>query len=282
MTRASMTDTATPLAAEQLDLYLERIGLARPAKTDFEALAAIHRAHLLSFTWEAVDAFMGWPSSTDPQDAFAKMVEGRRGGWCYEMNGLLGAALAALGFRVTRLCGAVNRETLGDGVIGNHLTLRVDLDRPYLAEVGVADAIIEPVPMTVGSFRQRRFDFAIVESGDGWLRFRNHPLGLARSFDFQPERRDEAAIAAAHRWLTRDPRSPFTGALALFRHTSNGYAALKNDRLRRITPDRVHERQIISESQFADVLQFMFDIELPRPDLVWEKVRACLGRSEAA
>ena len=53
------------------------------------------------------------------------------------------SALDALGFRVTRLCGGVDREKLGDVAIGNHLTLRVDLDhRSYLAEVGVADAII--------------------------------------------------------------------------------------------------------------------------------------------
>ncbi|MFD2143902.1 arylamine N-acetyltransferase [Ancylobacter oerskovii] len=55
---------------------------------------------------------MGWPSSIAPASAFAKMVEGRRGGWCYEMNGLFGAALAALGFRVTRLCGGVDRRSL--------------------------------------------------------------------------------------------------------------------------------------------------------------------------
>ncbi len=282
MTHIAIGEQTAPLTAAQLGAYLARIGLPQPAAADLETLAAVHRAHLMSFTWEALDAFMGWPSSLRPQDAFAKMVEGGRGGWCYEMNGLLGAALAVLGFRVTRLCGAVNRETLGDVAIGNHLTLQVDLDRPYLAEVGVADAIIEPVPMTIGPISQRGFDFSIGAAEDGWLRFGNHPLGLARSFDFRPAHSDEASIAAAHLWLTQDPASPFTGALAFFRHTPDGYVTLHNDRLRRVTPVHVSEQRIGSADQFADTLRTLFALEIPRHREVWEKVMATAARSEAA
>src|SRR5690606_32852015 len=121
------------LTADQLEAYLARIGVSRPARPDLAALVTVHRAHVMAFAWEAIDTFMGLPSSLRPSDAFAKMVEGGRGGWCFEMNGLLGAALAALGFRVTRLAGGADREKFGDRAIGNHLTLRVDLDRPYLA-----------------------------------------------------------------------------------------------------------------------------------------------------
>lgn len=271
-----------PLTPRQLDAYLARIGLPRPTKSDFKTLAAIHRAHLLSFTWEALDAYMGWPSSIRPQDAFLKMVEKKRGGWCYEMNGLLGAALATLGFQVTRLCGGVNREMLGDIAIGNHLTLRVDLDQPYLAEVGVADAIFEPVPIRVGPIRQRGFDFSIIATEDGWLRFQNQPLGLARSFDFQPTRRDEAAMAAAHYWLSESPSSPFTGTLALFRHTPEGYVVLQNDRLRHIAHGTSVEERITSAGQFADVLAATFDIDVPWPEEVWDKILATVEQSRAA
>lgn len=266
----------------QLDLYLKRIGQERPQNLDFAALAAIHKAHLMSFTWEGLDAFMGWPSSNDPQRIFDKMVSGRRGGWCYEMNGLLGAALAGLGFRVTRLCGGVNRAKLGDLAIGNHLTLRVDLDRSYLAEVGVADAIIEPVPLAVGPVSQRGFDFSIMPTVDGWLRFYNHAFGLAPSFDFRPDHQDEAALAASQAWLMRDPASPFTGALAIVRHTAEGYVGLQNNRLRRVTPAGVSEQTIESMGAFADVLTDVFQLDVPRHGRVWERVQAALDRDEAA
>jgi len=269
------------LTAGQLDAYLARIRVDRPVSLDLHSLSKLHRAHLMTFTWEALDAFMGWPSSITPASAFAKMVEGRRGGWCYEMNGLFGAALDALGFRVTRLCGAVDREKLGDIAIGNHLTLRVDLDRAYLAEVGVADAIVEPVPLAVGPISQRRFDFSITPTEDGWLRFNNHVDGIARSFDFRADHSDEAAMAATHGWLMQDPGSPFTNALAVLRHTADGYVALQNDCLRTVTPGSVREQPITSAHHLADTFETVFDLDVPRPGKVWDRIQA-IGRDKAA
>jgi N-hydroxyarylamine O-acetyltransferase len=281
MTHVPSNQNGMTLTARQLDAYLTRIGVDQPISLDLPSLSKLHRAHLMTFTWEALDAFMGWPSSVAPASAFAKMVEGRRGGWCYEMNGLFGAALDALGFRVARLCGGVDREKLGDIAIGNHLTLRVDLDRPYLAEVGVADAIIEPVPLAVGPISQRGFDFSIVPTQDGWLRFNNHTHGIARSFDFRADHGDEAAMAATHRWLTQDPGSPFTHALAVLRHTADGYVALQNDRLRSVTADGIREQRITSAHHLADTFETVFDLDIPQHDHVWDKIQA-IGRDKAA
>ena len=281
MTHVSSSESGMTLTSGQLDAYLARIGIDRPVSLDAESLSRLHRAHLMAFTWEALDAFMGWPSSVAPTAAFAKMVEGRRGGWCYEMNGLLGAALAALGFRVTRLCGGVDRAKMGDLAIGNHLTLRVDLDRPYLAEVGLADAIVEPVPLEVGPISQRGFDFSIMPADGGWLRFHNHAHGLAPSFDFRPDHSDEAAIAATFGWLTQDPGSPFTNALAILRHTADGYTALQNDCLRRVTAAGISEQRITSPDHLADTLETTFDIDVPQSGRVWEKIQAA-GRGKAA
>jgi N-hydroxyarylamine O-acetyltransferase len=269
------------LTAEQLDAYLARIGVDRPLSLDLQSLSKLHRAHLMTFTWEALDAFMEWPASITPASAFTKMVHGKRGGWCYEMNGLFGAALAALDFRVTRLCGGVDRERLGDIAIGNHLTLRVDLDRPYLAEVGVADAIVEPVPFRVGPISQRGFDFSIVPAEGGWLRFNNHVRGVAKSFDVRPDHSDEAAMAAMHDWLMQDAGSPFTNALAILRHTADGYVALQNDCLRRVTAKSLSEQRITSADHLADTFETVFDLDVPRPGRVWEKLQA-IGRDKAA
>ncbi len=269
------------LTTAQLDAYLARIGVERPVSHDIQSLSKLHRAHLMTFTWEALDAFMGWPSSIAPASAFAKMVEGRRGGWCYEMNGLFGAALAALGFQVTRLCGGVDREKLGDIAIGNHLTLRVDFERPYLAEVGVADAIVEPVPLDSGPISQRGFDFSIEHVEGGWLRFNNHARGIARSFDFRPDHCDEAAMVATHEWLMQDSGSPFTNALAILRHTMNGYVALQNDCLRRVTATSISEQRITSADHLADTFEFIFGLDVPQPGDVWERIQA-IGHDKAA
>ncbi|WP_429806532.1 arylamine N-acetyltransferase family protein [Ensifer sp. B1-9] len=281
MTHAPSKVDQTILTAPQLETYLARIGMEPPVCLDIRSLSQLHRAHLMAFTWEALDAFMGWPSAITPAAAFSKMVKGRRGGWCYEMNGLFGAALAALGFRVIRLCGGVDREKLGDIAIGNHLTLRVDLDRPYLAEVGVADAIIEPVPLAVGPISQRGFDFSIMPADGGWLRFNNHVRGIAKSFDFRPDHSDEAAMAATHGWLMQDPGSPFTNALAVLRQTTDGYVALQNDCLRRVTANSLSEQRITSADHLADTFETVFDLDIPQSGRVWERLEA-IGRDKAA
>jgi N-hydroxyarylamine O-acetyltransferase len=81
-------------------------------------------------------------------------VTRRRGGWCYEMNGLMDWALREIGFKVTRMAGGVMRASVGDGVVGNHLVLKVDLDRPYLADVGFGDGLVEPIPIEPGRTKQ--------------------------------------------------------------------------------------------------------------------------------
>lgn len=269
------------LTARQLDAYLARIGCDRSISLDIAGLTRLHRAHLMTFTWEALDAFMGWPSAITPTAAFEKMVDGRRGGWCYEMNGLFGAALDALGFQVTRLCGCVDRAKLGDGAIGNHLTLLVDLDRPYWAEVGVGDAIVEPALLALGAIHQRGFDFSIEPTDDGWMRFNNHKRGVARTIDFRRDYRDESAMAATQGWLMRDPGSPFTNALAMMRHVGDGYVCLQNDCLRSVTAAGVSEQRISSASHLADMFETVFRIDISSPALVWEKIQA-ITRPKAA
>lgn len=281
MTRISSSESGTALTSGQLDAYLARIGVDRPVSLDAGSLSKLHRAHLTAFTWEALDAFMGWPSSIAPSAAFVKMVEGKRGGWCYEMNGLFAAALLALGFRVTRLCGAVDREIMGDLVIGNHLVLRVDLDRPYLADVGLGDGIVEPVPLAAGPISQRGFEFSILSTDDGWLRFKNHARGMAHSFDFRPDYADEAKMAATLGWLTQDPGSPFTNALAVILHNEDGYVALKNDCLRRVTAGGISEQRITSADHLADTFKTVFNLDVPKPGSVWEKIQT-VCRDEAA
>lgn len=281
MTPAPSNENDMTLTADQLDAYLARVGIDRPIAPDLHSLTKLQRAHLTGFTWEALDAFMGWPSSIAPADIFTKMVEGRRGGWCFEMNGLFGAALNALGFRVTRLCGCVDRPKLGDVAVGNHLTLRIDLDSPYLAEVGAADALIEPVPLAAGPISQRGFAFAMEPMEDGWLRFHNHVHGIARTIDFKPDHSDEAAMAAMKDWLMRDPASPFTNALAVFRHTADGYVGLQNDCLRRVTATGIREQRITSADHLADIFETVFDLDVPQIDRVWEKVVA-IARGRAA
>ena len=93
-----------------LQLYLDRIGFAGASRPDLATLRAIHRGHSLSISYENLDVQLGRPLTTSPAEAFEKIVRRGRGGWCYEMNGLLAAVLEEIGFKVTRLAGGVGRR----------------------------------------------------------------------------------------------------------------------------------------------------------------------------
>ena len=108
-----------------IDAYLARIDLSWPLPPTLETLTVVHRAHLRAIPYENLDVQLGRPVTIERPAIFEKIVSRHRGGWCYEMNGLLGWALGELGFRVTRVAGAVMREAMVDAFIGNHLVLKV-------------------------------------------------------------------------------------------------------------------------------------------------------------
>ncbi len=142
------------LSAPQLDRYCARIGYAGPRDATLTTLRALHRAHLLAIPYENLDIHLGLPLTLDREAMFTKLVDERRGGWCYEMNGVFGRVLETLGFSVRYLSGAVGRAERGWRAQGNHLVLLVTLDRPWIADVGFGDGFLTPLPLEVGHFRQ--------------------------------------------------------------------------------------------------------------------------------
>ena len=123
----------------RLTEYLERIGIEGPVKPDLATLTAIHAAHVDAIPFEALDPFLGRPVNLDLVDLQEKILRNRRGGYCFEQNTLLKAALEAIGFSVTGLAGRVRWMAPPDSPLGprTHLLLRIELpEGPYLADVG--------------------------------------------------------------------------------------------------------------------------------------------------
>jgi len=125
--------------------YLRRIQYSGSIKPTPETLRTIHRAHLETVPFENLDISLGRAIVLD-QDRFVhKIVEENRGGFCYELNGAFAALLGEMGFRVTLLSA---RAALKDGSPGpefDHLALRVDLNDPWLVDVGLGECFLEPL-----------------------------------------------------------------------------------------------------------------------------------------
>lgn len=260
----------------QLSAYLDRIGYSGPVRADLATLKGLHRAHLLAISYENLDVQLGRRVTTDPADAYDKIVRRRRGGWCYEMNGLFGWALDQIGFPVMRMAGAANRELLGDLLIGNHLVLLVDLgaEGRWIADVGFGDGSIDPFPLAEWEQTIEGFPFRLSKLDEHWWRFRNHPHGGAKSFDFQVEAADPALLAGRCDWLQYSPESGFVQNLVAQRFKDGKILQLRGRVLRALTPSTVESRTLDSADELVAALNQDFDLDVPQVADLWPKVVA--------
>jgi N-hydroxyarylamine O-acetyltransferase len=255
-----------------LAAYFERIGYAGAVRPDLATLRELHRRHLLAIPYENLDVQLGRPVTTDRDAAFEKLVNRRRGGWCYEMNGVFSAVLEAVGFSVTRMAGAAMREARGDSAVGNHLVLLVDLGGPWIADVGFGDGSLDPFPLREGAFTAAGYDFRVERLDGRWWRVHNHEFGGARSFDFAVEPADPALLAARCEWLQTAPDSNFVLNAVAQRYTESEILQLLGRTLRRIRPGAKTERLIASAEEFVDVLAGDFGLDLPEAAALWPRI----------
>lgn len=183
--------------------YLDRIGAARTA-----TLAELHRAHLSTVPFENLGIHLGEPVSLEPDDLFDKVVRRRRGGFCYELNGLFALLLEELGHTVERVAARVYRKTwLGPPF--DHLALVVD--GSWLVDVGFGQFSDRPLALAergdqlsvCGRFRladTENGDLELLRDGEPQYRLERRPRELS---DFVPacwwqQTWPESTFRAAH------------------------------------------------------------------------------------
>jgi len=207
-----------PLGADlrpaEVAAYLQRLGLARPERPSLPFLTRLQRRHLLRVPFENLDIFWGRPIPLDVNQAWSKVVELRRGGFCYELNALFASALSAMGFQVSLLSARVWRKherTWGPEY--DHLTLGVTLDQTYLVDVGFGDAFRAPMPLStvVQSDVSGKYRLVQAEKADELVlehAVRDHWRAL---FRVSREPRLLQSFAGMNAWHQTSEASPFTG-----------------------------------------------------------------------
>jgi N-hydroxyarylamine O-acetyltransferase len=122
-----------------LDAYFERIGYAGPVAPTLETLNGVMHAHVQAIPFENLDVLLGRGIDLSPEGIHRKLVTGRRGGYCFEQNGLLLLMLDAIGFDVAPLSARVRYQRARDYTPARtHLFLRVNIAGvPWAADVGV-------------------------------------------------------------------------------------------------------------------------------------------------
>jgi N-hydroxyarylamine O-acetyltransferase len=253
--------------------YLRRIGHTGPVKPDLAALSAIHRAHLEAIPFENLDVQLGHPRGMALDVVFEKIVRGGRGGWCYEMNGLMGWALGEIGFDVLRMAGGVMRQTMGDKQIGNHLCLLVTLDRPYLVDVGFGSSLVSPLPLEPTERLDTPFTVRLSEAGDGFWRYEEQELGgAAFSYDFRVALADNAQLDERRRFLETDPASPFVQNLVVKRREGARQLTLRGRVLAVSHAGGIDKTVLASAEDLVSTLRERFHLDVPEAASLWPAI----------
>lgn len=258
----------------KLSAYLHRIRFEGSVRPNLATLKAIHRAHQYAIPFENLDVLLRRPLALDVEANYAKIVCQRRGGWCYEMNGVMGWALKEIGFEVMRMSAGVMRVLAGDAQLGNHLCLLVCLDEPYLVDVGFGGSMAEPLPLRASEREDCPYRLGLSELGDSYWRFAEmaHGAGDPFSFDFRVARADEALLARKCQFLQTDSTSPFVQNLVVQRRTADTHLSLRGRVLSAIHATRVDKKLLNSADELVAILRDSFDLDTPEAATLWPSI----------
>lgn len=260
----------------ELRQYFERIGYSGPVAPDFTTLDGVMRAHIAAIPFENLDVQLGNRTDTQLPGIFDKLVTRRRGGWCYENNGLLGWALGEMGFDVRRVSAGVMRVVRGDAALGNHLTLIVTIDgAEWLVDAGFGGTQAGPIPFAAGEYAQAPFVLTLADEGHGYWRFaERYGDGDPFSFDFSPGAADEALFARQCAALQDDPESIFVQNLVVQQRQGERHVTLRGRVLMERGVSDESKRLIADADDLVAVLRDRFGLEAPGIAALWPKICA--------
>jgi N-hydroxyarylamine O-acetyltransferase len=268
-----------PDASLDLDAYLARIGYGGPREPSLEALQAVHLLHPQSISFENLDPLLGRPVKLDIASLQPKMIESRRGGYCFEHNLLFMHALKALGFSVTGLAARVLWGQPEDAITPrSHMLLRIELDgKTYVADVGFGGLTqTGPLLLVPGLEQETPHEpFRILETGDHFRMQASTGDDWRTLYRFDLQRQYEVDYAVSNYFLSTSPTSHFLSSLAAARAGPGRRYALRNNRLSiHHTGSRSEQREIETAAELSGTLENLFDIDIPDRAAFEAKVRA--------
>jgi N-hydroxyarylamine O-acetyltransferase len=250
----------TPVAS-----YLDRIGHDAPVTASVETLVRLHRAHLLSVPFENFDIHLGVPIVLSVPAFLEKIVTRRRGGFCYELNGLFAWLLTELGFKVAlhsaRVASAGRFSPEFD-----HLVLSVKLEDRWVADVGFGESSLDPLRLGAKG-DSGASAYSIAESSGLWTMARRIGgiLEPQYSFALVPRRLDEFEARCVFQQTS--PESHFTKKPICSLPTPSGRISLSGRKLIVTSGGRRGERELESSEEYRTVLRDEFGIEMAERDV---------------
>jgi N-hydroxyarylamine O-acetyltransferase len=219
---------------------------------------------MLTVPFENLDIALGRKIICDEQAILRKIVKLRRGGFCYELNGAFAALLRELGFKVAMLSARVARQDGSYGPEFDHLTLKVDLDQPWLADVGFGDSFLEPLYLDIDIEQaqgERKFRL-IEEEGSLHMEMAEPSADWKRQYSFTLIPRQLGEFVGMCHYHQTSPESSFTQKRICSRATPEGRITLADRKLIITRDGKREESPLESDDEWRAALETYFEIVL--------------------
>jgi N-hydroxyarylamine O-acetyltransferase len=252
-----------------VDVYLARLGVARPEAPTLDALRTLHVAHLCAFPFHNLTIQRRGAVTVDVDSIAQRFFATGGGGYCFEQNTLLAAALRELGFAVTTLLGRVGppeKRAL------NHMLLRVDIDgRPWLADVGFGGQTpLEPLPLENGArVTQHGIDYSLRRDAHHWTLTMHHGDESEDLYEFSGAPHTTGDVEMANWFTSTHPASIFRNTLTIQRVRPEERLILRPKVITRYR-DGVRTDTPIDPAQVRSFARELFGIELGEERLLFE------------
>ncbi len=253
-----------------INAYLNRIHYQGTVRPDYETLRGLHVAHMWGVPFENLDIGLKRRIQINEQALWEKIVINKRGGFCYELNGLFAWLLKQIGFDVTYLNGRVFNKEGRLGIEFDHLALLVkipDSSARWLADVGFGDSFTKPLNFEErGEQIQGLRAYRLEEIPDGFVTWQKNYEGTWERqyfFDIQPRTfpQDYEAGCLYHQ---TSPDTSFTQWSIISRATEDGRVSLEDGRLI-VTKNGQRTKQLLeSQDEYHKLLKEHFDIVLQK------------------
>ncbi len=248
-----------------LQAYAARVAFMGEFTPTLATLRDLHLAHATHIPFENLDILLGRPIRLDLESLSAKLVEARRGGYCFEQNALFAAVLEAVRFRVTRLAARV-RMGATEVRPRSHMLLLVDVEgERWLADVGFGgEGLLMPVRLDSSeSNRHFGWQYRVILEGGLHVLQSLRPEGWLDLYSFTLEEQHAVDYEVSNHFTSTFPASPFVNKLVVQRPGKDLRLTLINRQLTEQRPDGVSETTLADDDAVLETLTERFGLRFP-------------------
>jgi N-hydroxyarylamine O-acetyltransferase len=244
--------------------YLERINYIGPLNPTIEVLSKLQLMHLMNVPFENLDIHN--KTEIDLKNLFNKIVTRKRGGFCYELNGLFYELLQEIGFTVKLVSARVYDTRKGYSPEFDHMAIVVSIKNDhYLVDVGFGEFAFFPIKIEIGKETidpRGIFKMEMYNENYKVVKKKNVEGQFIAEYKYSEKERQLEEFYARCRYHQTSNESHFTQKKICSLPTTDGRITLTGNILKITANGTINERHLNSEQEIEQELWNYFRIKL--------------------